>query len=201
MSDLSHYEQLGVEEGASFEAIQEARNQLLQEHAGDRRRIEAIESAYDSILMDRLRLRQEGKIKVPDRIRFPERAAEPPPDFVPKPAVTSPNWLQRMMDTPSRNDILLPGGLLLAAAFISLASPAGALALGTGLCFYFLNRKENKFARAFLLTLLGLTVGITAGLWIAGFLSVQLLGLGITQDTFAAIVTFVLLWLISSFLR
>jgi len=201
MSELSHYEQLGIEEGASFEEVQEARNQLLQEHVGDRRRIEAIEAAYDAILMDRLRLRQEGKIKVPDRIRFPERAAEPAPDFVPKPAVSSPSWLQRVIDTPSRNDILLPGGLLLATAFLSLSSPAGALALGTGLCFYFLNRKENKFARAFLLTLLGLTLGITAGLWIAGLASTQLLGLGVTQDSFAAVITLVLLWLISSFLR
>jgi len=201
MSDLSHYEQLGVEEGASFEAIQEARNQLLQDHAGDRRRIEAIEAAYDAILMDRLRLRQEGKIKVPDRIRFPERMAEPAPDFVPKPTVNSPSWLQRFLDTPSRNDVLLPGVLLLGTTFLSLSSPAAALALGTGLSFYFLNRKENKFARAFLLTLGGLTVGITLGLWTAGLLATPLAGLGLSADTFAAIVTFVLLWLISSFLR
>lgn len=73
MSDKNPYETLGIDENSPFDEIQATRNRLVQEHAGDRKQLEAIEAAYEAILMDRLRLRQEGKIKVPDRIRFPER--------------------------------------------------------------------------------------------------------------------------------
>ncbi len=72
MSDQNPYEKLGVSEDASFDEIQEARNRLLEQHGGDGKNLEMIEAAYDAILMERLRMRQEGKIKVPERIRFPE---------------------------------------------------------------------------------------------------------------------------------
>jgi len=201
MSEMSHYEKLGVSEASSFEEIQEARNRLLQEQGGDRRQSESIEAAYDAILMDRLRQRQEGKIKVPDRIRFPEKLVEPPPDFTPAPAKKASAWLQRFLDTPSRKDILLPAGLFLGAGLLSFSSPPVALALGVGFNFYFLNRKENKFGRAFLLTLAGLVVGVLTGLWLAELLAPQLLAAQLDPNTVAAVLTFVLLWLISSFLR
>jgi hypothetical protein len=201
MSDQNHYAKLGLDETSSFEEIQEARNRLVQEHSGDRRQIEAIESAYDAILMDRLRLRQEGKIKVPDRIRFPERLVEPPPEQTPAPARPQPDWLQRFVDTPSRNDILLPAGLFLATGLLSVSSPSLALAIGVGFSLYFLNRKERKFGRSFLLTLVGLIVGVVLGLQIGNWLQPQLAAVPLTAETFAALVTFFILWLISSFLR
>jgi hypothetical protein len=201
MSDKIPYEKLGVDENASFDEIQEARNRLVDEHSGDRKQVEAIEAAYDAILMERLRLRQEGKIKVPDRIRFPERLSEPPPDFTPTPSKKTPDWLQRLLDTPSQTDILLPAALFLGSGLLSLAAPAPALALGVGFSLYFLNRKEHKFGRAFLLTLLGLIVGVVLGLQLGGFLSAQLQTIALSLDTFAALITFLILWLISSFLR
>lgn len=164
MSDKNPYERLGLDESATFDEIQEARTRLVDEFASDRKQVEAIESAYDAILMDRLRLRQEGKIKVPDRIRFPERLVEPPPEFAPAPPKQGMGWLQRLIDTPSRNDVLLPAGLFLGAGLLSLAAPALALALGVGCSLYFLNRKEQKFGRSLLLTLIGLMVGVVLGL-------------------------------------
>ncbi|MBF1999491.1 MAG: CPP1-like family protein [Synechococcales cyanobacterium C42_A2020_086] len=201
MSDKSPYERLGVDESASFDEIQEARSRLMQEYAGDRKQVEAIEAAYDSILMERLRLRQEGKIKVPDRIRFPERLAEPPPEFTPAPPKQAPDWLQRLIDTPSRSDILLPAGLFLGSALLSLTAPALALAIGVGLSLYFLNRKERKFGRAFLLTVIGLIVGVVLGLQFGRLLLPQLQQISLSLDSFAALITFFILWLISSFLR
>ncbi|MBD2460840.1 CPP1-like family protein [Oscillatoria sp. FACHB-1407] len=201
MSDLNHYQRLGVDENASFEEIQDARNRLMEEHDGDRKELEAIEAAYDAVLMDRLRLRQEGKIKVPDRIRFPERLVEPPPEFTPVPPKQTPDWLQRFIDTPSRADVLWPAGIFAALSLLSLTAPPVGLALGVGFSLYFLNRKEHKFGRAFLLTLLGLIVGVTAGLWLSGFVQSFLASAGVLPETFAACVTFVLLWLITSFLR
>jgi Protein CHAPERONE-LIKE PROTEIN OF POR1-like len=201
MSDKNPYERLGLDESATFDEIQDARARLVEEFASDRKQVEAIEAAYDSILMERLRLRQEGKIKVPDRIRFPERLVEPPPEFVPAPPKQGVGWLQRLIDTPSRNDILLPAGLFLGTGLLSLAAPALSLALGVGCCLYFLNRKEQKFGRSLLLTLVGLVVGVVLGLQIGGLLLSQLQQISLALDSFAALVAFVVLWLVSSFLR
>ncbi len=201
MSDKNAYERLGLDESASFDEIQEARNRLVQEHAGDRKQVEAIETAYDAILMDRLRMRQEGKIKVPDRIRFPERLVEPPPEFAPTSVNKTPDWLQRLIDTPSRGDILLPAAVFAGTGLLSLSVPSMGLALGVGASLYFLNRKEHKFGRAFLLTLIGLVVGVVFGLQIGQFIAPQLTQISLTTESFAALVTFVFLWLISSFLR
>jgi hypothetical protein len=77
MSEQNPYEQLGVTEESSFEEIQEAKQRLVQQYQNDSKIVELIEAAYDSVLMDRLRMRQEGRIKVPDRIRFPERLTIP----------------------------------------------------------------------------------------------------------------------------
>jgi hypothetical protein len=202
MSDMNPYEQLGVDEDASFDEIQTAKNQLVQACGSERKQVEAIEAAYDAILMDRLRLRQEGKIKVPDRIRFPEKLADPVPQSTPVVPKQPSSWLQQFLDAPSRNEIVMPAGLFLAAGFLSLVmQPALPLALGICLSIYFLNRKENKFLRATLLTLLGLMIGVVVGTQLANLIQPQLNSLSLTTDSFAAIVTFVILWLTSSFLR
>lgn len=201
MSDKNAYERLGLEENASFDEIQEARNRLVQEHAGDRKQVEAIEIAYDAILMDRLRLRQEGKIKVPDRIRFPERLAEPAPEFAPASAKKTPDWLQRLVDTPSRADIVLPAAIFLGVGLLSLTAPPMALALGVGVSLYFLNRKERKFGRAFLLALIGLVIGVVVGLLISHLMVSQLALIQLRPESFAALISLFVLWLISSFLR
>jgi Protein CHAPERONE-LIKE PROTEIN OF POR1-like len=201
MSDKNHYELLGVTDDSSFDEIQEAKTNLIQDCGNDRKQVEAIEAAYNAILMDRLRLRQEGKIKVPDRIRFPERLVEPPPDYTPTPPKRTPDWLQRLVDTPSRNDILLPAALFGGASLLSLSAPSLALALGVGFTLYFLNRKERKFGRSFLLTILGLVLGIVLGVQIGSLIVTQFASVSIPLESFAAIVTSLVLWLTSSFLR
>lgn len=203
MSDQSPYEELGLTEAASFDEIQDARKRLVEAHAGDRKRVEVVEAAYDAILMDRLRMRQEGKIKVPDRIRFPEKLTPPPAAVAPPPATPSSAWLQKVfaLDTPSRSDVLWPAALFAGFAGLSIYAPGLALALGVGSSLYFLNRKERKFGRAVLLTVVGATVGIVAGVQLYPLLQSLLSQVSIGPNPFAAWVTFLLLWLISSFLR
>ena len=101
MSDQNPYEKLGVSEDASFDEIQDARNRLLEQHGGEGNDREFIEAAYDAILMDRLRMRQEGKITVPERIRFPEMRVSSPQPESPIPRENSPIWLQRVVDQPT----------------------------------------------------------------------------------------------------
>jgi hypothetical protein len=185
--------------------IQEARVRLTQQYGGDQKRQQMIEAAYDAILMDRLRLRQEGKIKVPDGIRFAEKAVNTTPNVNSIQTPKGPGWLQRLIDTPSRADILWPTGMYLGLAVMAIISTVSnwplsvILALGMGFSFYFVNRKENKLGRAFLLTLAALVLGTILG---------QLIGVGINPvainlsgETITTLITLALLWLVSCFLR
>lgn len=209
MSDQSPYEKLGVTEDASFDEIQDAKGRLMQQHRGEQKLVESVEAAYDAIIMDRLRMRQEGKIKVPERIRFPEKLAQVPPSFPQTPASRSPEWLRRLLDTPTREDLLWPAVsfLLLGGLTVFYPAPDDAilpltLALGFGCSIYFLNRKERQFGRAVLLTLAALLIGfLGVGTLLGGLLDPQITSIGFTAEKLATLVTFVVLWLTSSFLR
>ncbi|MEC4816513.1 MAG: CPP1-like family protein, partial [Scytonema sp. PMC 1069.18] len=177
MSEQSPYEKLGVSEDASFDEVQDVRNRLLEQHNGDAKRVEVIEAAYDAILMDRLRMRQEGKIKVPERIRYPERLVQAPPKESSTPREQSPAWLQNLLDRPTSQEVLLPGIWYLGLSTISLLYRTSGdqvlpliLVVGIGVSIYFLNRKQNRFGRSVLLTLIGLVTGLIAGGLVAAWL-------------------------------
>lgn len=207
MSDLNPYEYLGVTPESSFDDIQEAKARLIQQHQGDEKLRESIEAAYDAILMDRLKLRQSGKIPVPERIRFPEKLSQPQQNFTAPPVNRASMWLQGLFDTPSRSDILWSSGVFLVlGAWIAYpgfkeATLSLAIAFGVAFTFFFINRKERRFGRAILLTLFGLFVGIGLGTLLASLLATPITNIGLTTEKFISLVTFLLLWLISSFLR
>ena len=206
MSQQTPYEKLGVTETASFEEIQAAKTRLTQQYSNDVKTVEDIEAAYDSIIMERLKLRQEGRIKVPDRIRFAERQRETPPTPPPLSLDNSPSWLQQFIDTPSSQDILWPTGIFLALALFVAFSSANSssisvfLALGVFANIYFLNRKENKFGRALLITLAGLFIGVGLGWGIAQILQGANISAEMSQS-FIGMSIFFIFWLSSSFLR
>lgn len=208
MSEQNPYEQLGVTENSSFEEIQAAKKRLYEQHGHDHTVLEEVEIAYDSIIMDRLRLRQEGKIKVPEKIRFPERNVEKTlkvPQIVnDKSAV----WLQELVDTPSQSDILWPSGIFLTLSAIAVFSPNSEasilpllMALGFIANIYFLNRKEGRSGRAFLISFVALFAGIAIGTGLANLLLSQGGITALDNNQFAAAVTFCLFWLVSCFLR
>ena len=77
-----------------------------------------------------------------------------------------------------------------------------ALVVGVGISIYFLNRKEGKFGRAVLFTLLGLIIGLLAAGLIAGLVLPPMRELiTLSPNQFSTVVTFLLLWVINSFLR
>jgi hypothetical protein len=208
MSDQNPYEKLGVTEDASFDEIQDAKGRLMQQHRGDQKLVESVEAAYDAIIMDRLRMRQEGKIKVPERIRFPERLSQAPPSFPQTPANRSQAWLQRLWDTPTPRELLWPAVsfLLLSGLTVFYRTPDESilplvLALGFGCSIYFLNRKEQQFGRAVVLTLAGLLLGLGLGTLLGGLLVTQIANIGLRSEELITLVTFFVFWLISSFLR
>ncbi|OBQ01961.1 CPP1-like family protein [Anabaena sp. AL09] len=207
MSDQSPYEKLGVSEDASFDEIQDVRNRLLEQHGGDGNVREVIEAAYDAILMERLRMRQEGKIKVPERIRFPEKRFPSSPQTSQTLGQQSPAWLKRSIDQPKLTDVLLPGAWYLGLSATSVLYPGGSgqvlqlsLVVGVAIGVYFLNRKEGKFGRAVLFTLVSLIAGLIAGGLLAGLI-LPLPLITLTANQFSTLLTFILMWLVSSFLR
>ncbi|MEN9273915.1 MAG: CPP1-like family protein [Gloeomargarita sp. DG02_4_bins_56] len=201
MSETNPYTQLGVSEEASFEEIQAARAQLLSQCQGDERRIQVVEMAYDAILMDRLRQRQEGRLKVPERIRYAERNLVATAEKNDTRTVTLPAWVENLrsfIDTPSLQDVALPAVVYGALGYWAWAASTGAalpVALGIGSSLFFLNRKENRFGRAMLLTVLGLLLGAVVGNVLLS------LSLGLPPNTAVSWGIFLILWLISSFLR
>ncbi len=207
MSEQNPYEKLGVRQDATFDQIQEARNRLVEQHSGDSEHLNTVEEAYDAILMERLRMRQEGRIKVPEGIKFAERSQAPPKQNLAS-TQQSPPWLEKLRDRPSLKDILLPGGLFLSLGGLSVVYPtAGAqllqVALMVGVCLsiYFIRRKEQNFSRAILLTGAGLIVGLVVGGLLASLLTSSLNQINLQPEQFSTVVTFVVLWLVSSFLR
>ena len=206
MSEQNPYEQLGVTEESSFEEIQEAKQRLVQQYQNDSKIVESIEAAYDSVLMDRLRMRQEGRIKVPDRIRFPERLTIPV-ESKPVTSSKSPNWWRSSIDTPSAQDIGVPAVIYacLGAITLLVPDPSGSLlplllAFGVFVNIYFFNRKEKRFGRALLFTLAGLVLGVALGAGLASLAAKADLNI-LGDRQIYALITFLIFWVISSFFR
>lgn len=198
MDAFNPYDHLGIAEDAPFEEVTAVRDRLLKEAAGDPIELERIEAAYDAILRDRLRARIEGKITVPDRIRFAEKSLS---DVVGQTnrseSIPSPSWLSNIYDPPDRNSaltsLLVFGGLgilgLLSPKSISLALAVGLIAF-----FYLQYRKENKFGRS----LLWITGAMVLGT-IIGFSLTQLAAGNLNLNLMAGILF--CFWLVTTFFR
>ncbi|NCJ08643.1 molecular chaperone DnaJ [Synechococcales cyanobacterium C] len=205
MIEHNPYKKLEVDENASFEEIQRARDRLIDGRNNDESYREEVEAAYDSILMDRLRKRQEGRLQVPEPIRFPERLAERSfkvslPEISPPPSL----GLQRLLDTPSFQEVTVSAAVFAGLSGLSVFANsedllAFLLALGVGFTVYWLNRKDQRLGRAVLLMLAALIVGGTLGTLL---LNVPvLMGLGIQPQAIVTVAVFIAFWLVSSFLR
>lgn len=204
MADQTPYEQLGVAESASFDEIQATRDRRLAELEPDSPQRTAIETAYDAILMERLRLRQEGKIKVPERIRFAEKPIAEPKKTPTFPTPTAPAWASRWFDRPQPQELLTSsmvfGSLLVVALFPRLQPSVLQLLLvaGIGSAIWLVTRKENHFGRAALFSFAALLSGLLLGSAIAGLIPV----LGpLSAEQIATAFALLLLWAIATFVH
>jgi hypothetical protein len=205
MSEQNPYTKLEVPEDASFEEIQSARDRLIERHPEDERSRQEIEAAYDAILMDRLRKRQEGKIAVPEGVRLAEQMAEKMTKVSTLTKATEPPlWLKQLIDKPGLPEVLTATGvftLLGSFAIFNQTSPDSLsflLALGVGFTMYWLNRKEQRLGRSFLLTLGSLAIGFIVG---SLLLQVGLATVGLTPIAITTLVILVFFWLTGTFLR
>lgn len=72
------YQQLGVALDASFDDVQAARQRRLSELEDDPMARSRVEAAYDAILMNRLRERQQGRVSTAARSASQREQAKPP---------------------------------------------------------------------------------------------------------------------------
>jgi Protein CHAPERONE-LIKE PROTEIN OF POR1-like len=205
MSQQDPYEQLGVAEDATFEEIQAAKQRVIAQLGSDRQLQDNVEAAYDAILMQRLKLRQQGKIKVPDGIRFPEKLPTVIPKFTSLSVSNSPSWVGDTFERPDRSQILTTSGVYAVLGGASFLSNPNALptliALGVGFSLYFVNQKQRRFKRALLGTLFALIIGTAVAGVLVNYLNLPVGAIGINGNVFAGLVVFALLWIVSSFTK
>ncbi|CAN6166826.1 unnamed protein product [Urochloa humidicola] len=189
------YKLLGVDRDASEEEIRSARNFLVQQYAGHEPSEEAIEGAYEKIIMKSYQQRKKTKINLKTKLK--KRVEE------------SPSWVKALLgyfEVPSMDII---SRRLFFFAFIagwSIATsaengPAFQLAISLFSCIYFLNDKMKNLLRA---STTGF--GVLVGGWIIGSLLVPLIPTFIIPPSWSlelltSLVAYVFLFLGCTFLK
>lgn len=112
-------------------------------------------------------------------------------------------WWQQQLDTPNLRGIAITSTVyaVLMAIGLSQANPdtlALVLSLGVGFNLVWLQRKEQRLGRAFLITLLALILGAVIAV---GIYQLGLPGVFLNVDQLVGIGVFVTFWLTSNFLR
>lgn len=172
------YQRLGVEPDASFDAVQAARASRLEEVGEDPLARSAIEAAYDAVLMDRLKERQQGKVSSAARTASQREQTAPPPSRPLLPSLPSLPQLPAGRGTAPRLSLptlalaegrerwfpLATHGALLVFLLALPAMPADLLlALATAATVLNLQRRHGRFLAAVGWSVLLLVVGLVAG--------------------------------------
>ncbi|CAL5002205.1 unnamed protein product [Urochloa decumbens] len=158
------YKLLGVDHDASEEEVQSARNFLLKQYAGYEESEEAIEGAYDKIIMNSYSHRKHSKINLKSKLK--------------KQVEESPSWVKALLgyfEVPSLEIIsrrFVFFGFIAGWSIATSAEtgPTFQLALSLVSCIYFLNDKMKNLVRA---SATGL--GVFVGGWILGSLLVPVI--------------------------
>ncbi|MEB3182875.1 MAG: CPP1-like family protein [Cyanobacteriota bacterium] len=172
------YAQLGIAADASFDAVQAARAARIEAVGDDPMARSRVEAAYDAILMNRLKERQQGKVSSAARSASQREQATPPPSRPALPALPSLPQLpaarlsERRLALPAlslasgreRWFPLASHGTLLLLLLALPAAPADLLlALATAATLLNLQRRSGRFLASvgwsFALLLVGLLLG------------------------------------------
>ncbi|KAG8047265.1 hypothetical protein GUJ93_ZPchr0008g14089 [Zizania palustris] len=189
------YKILGVDHDASEEEIRSARNFLLKQYAGYEETEEAIEGAYEKIIMKSYSHRKKSKINLKSKIK--------------KQVEESPSWFKELLgyfELPSAETVSRRLALFCFIAGWSIVTsaetgPTFQLALSLVSCIYFLNEKMKNLVRA---STTGL--GVFVGGWIVGSLLVPVIPSFVIPPTWSielltSLVAYVFLFLGCTFLK
>mgnify|MGYP001806092005 FL=1 len=172
------YERLGVAPDASFDTVQEAKLARLKEAGDDPMVRSRIEAAYDAVLMDRLKERQQGRVSSAARSASQREQASPPPSRpalsalpslpqLPPSRLPRPSFSLPRLHPASGRELWFPlaadGVLLVLLVLMPGAAPELLTALATGVTLLNLQRRNGRFLAAvgwsFALLCLGLILG------------------------------------------
>ena len=204
---------LGLNEGATFDAIQEARDQKLLQAGDDQITKAKIEAAFDSLLMVSLKSRQLGNVSN-DAINASkkENEAKKVGDTGPGSLLTRLKNLNLPKNEPSTSNFLpsleLPSGqelnirisLGILAFLLVLIVPSESveliLAISTIGLFISQNRRGRPFFSSILWCILLLSIGLLSGALLLGGAESFIDNAGsLSSDKFEAIPAVFLLWL------
>ena len=179
---LNPYERLGITPDASFDAVQAAKQARLEEVGDDPQARARVEAAYDAVLMDRLKERQQGKVSTAalnasqrEASRSATSAAAPKPSLpalpnlpaLPKPALNLPAPTLPTLALAEGRDRWFPlvgGAVLLLALLISPAANAElVLAFAAVLCVVALQRRLGRLLPAAGWSVVLLSLGLVLG--------------------------------------
>lgn len=187
------YKRLGISREASEEEIQAARNFLINRYAGHKPSLDAIESAHDKIIMQKFYQRKNPKINIRKKVR----------------EVSQLRVVQAVIsrfETPSTNFIIKT-----AVAFVTLGivtvlfpteeGPTLQVAISLLASIYFIYTRLKSKMRAFLYG-----IGVFFGSWLLGtFLMVSVVPPILkgprSLEVMTSLVTYVLLWVSSTYLK
>ena len=172
------YARLGVAADAAFDEVQAARQARLDEVGDDVMARSRIEAAYDSVLMDRLKERQQGRVSSAARTAS-QREQAPPPSL--RPALPARPQLPQLpgarlpvsarslpkLSLATGTELWIPlaadGVLAVLILALPTAPPELVVALATGVTVFNLQRRHGRFLQAvgwsFALLTLGLILG------------------------------------------
>ncbi|MDA1157172.1 MAG: hypothetical protein O3B71_07190 [Cyanobacteria bacterium] len=178
-SQPSPYERLGIETGAGFEAVQAAKQARLDEVGENPQARAQIEAAYDAVLMDRLKERQQGKVSTA-ALNASAREAKAPPSAsparpslpslpklaaLPKPSLPKPS-LPSLELAEGQQRWLPVGGFALLTLLLLVAPASSAelvLALSTLFSVVLLQRRSRRLLQAVGFSILLLSLGLGIG--------------------------------------
>ncbi len=173
--DSSPYTRLGVAPDATFDAVQAAKQARLAEVGDDPIARAQIEAAYDAVLMERLKERQQGKVSTAARSASVREQAPPPPKpmalpalpQVPLPKLKAPALAMPQLGLATGFGLWFPlgaiGALLLAALLLPAASQELLLSLAVIAAVVSLQRRGGTLLTAAGWSLGLLVVGLVSG--------------------------------------
>ena len=204
---------LGINEGASFDAIQEAREQKLIEAGDDQITKAKIEAAYDSLLMVSLKSRQLGNasneaINASKKENEVKKVGEAEPGSLltrlknlnlPKYEASRSNFLPSL-ELPSGQELTIRISLGVLAFLLVLIVPSESveliLSVSTIGLFISQSRRGRPFFPSILWCILLLSVGLLSGELLMGSAQSFIDNAGsLSSDKFEAIPAVFLLWL------
>uniref|UniRef100_A0A0D6R2T0 J domain-containing protein n=1 Tax=Araucaria cunninghamii TaxID=56994 RepID=A0A0D6R2T0_ARACU len=189
------YKRLGISREASEEEIQAARNFLINLYSGHKPSVDAIESAYDKILVDSFRARRRPKIDVQGKWKKIRQSRVV-------------KFISSRFEAPSTNIILTTAALFLVLGTWSILypfpvedGPVLQVTISLIAAIYFIYSRLKNRLRAFLYGLAAFIVS-----WVLGSLLMATVLPPIATgprsiEVSTSVISYIFLWIASAYLK